>query len=101
MNPGGTGEIMAASPVMSATSTATEGTLEGNGFWDRTKKGASIAAQIANEGIISRILKHIPGAEKAAAWVASHGLGEPPAKRACGRGESGGAVIGRGLHDWI
>lgn len=102
MNPLGSGEIMAVSPVMSATSQATEGNLgAGNGFWDKTKQGASIAAQIADEGIISRILKHIPNAEAKAvgSYLEKHGFGEPGAKRP--RGCSGGAVIGRGLNAWV
>ena len=99
MNPLGSGEIMAASPVMSATSESTEGTLEGQGFWDKAKKSARIAGQIADEGILSRILKHIPGGKDAADWAARHGLGEPGCKRP--RGGAGGAVIGHGLSDWV
>ena len=96
MNPLGTGEVMAVSPVMSATSTSTEGNIEGSGFWDKTKKGASIAAHIADSGIISRILKNIPGAAKAADWAAKHGFGEPECKKA-----RGGAVIGHGMGEWV
>jgi len=99
MNPLGSGEIIQVSPVMSATSEATEGSVESTGGWDKIKKGASIAAQIADEGIISKILKHIPGAEKAAEWAVKHGLGEPARKR--GRGTSGGAVMGHGLNEWV
>ena len=101
MNPLGGGEVMALSPVMSATSEKTEGTLEGSGFWDTLKRITGIAGQIADEGVISKILKHVPGAEKAASWAAAHGLGEPVRKR--GRDcMSGGAVIGKGgLNDWI
>lgn len=93
MNPLGSGEIMAVSPIMSATSGATEGNLEGSGFWDGVNRGARIAGQIANEGVLSRILRHIPGAEKAADWAAAHGLG-------CKR-PRGGAVMGHGLKDWV
>lgn len=96
MNPLGNGEVMAVSPVMSATSTETEGTVEGSGFWDKVRKHSRIAAQIANEGIISRILKHIPGAQGAAEWARSHGLGEPGVKRS-----RGGAVMGKGFKDWM
>lgn len=96
MNPLGSGEIMAVSPVMSATSESTEGTLEGSGFWDIVKRATGIAGQLADDGIISMILKHIPGAKPVADWAKKHGLGEPCAKRT-----RGGAVIGKGLNDWI
>ena len=99
MNPLGSGEIIQVSPVMSATSEATEGSVESTGGWEKIKKGASIAAQIADEGIISKILKHIPGAEKATEWAIKHGLGEPARKR--GRGTSGGAVMGHGMNEWV
>lgn len=100
MNPLGSGEIMGVSPVMSATSDATEGALEGMGFWDNVKKGARIAGQLADDGIISKILRRIPGMGKAADWAAAHGLGEPAPKR--GRSNAcGGAVIGHGLNDWV
>lgn len=101
MNPLGSGEIMSVSPVMSATSDSTEGQLEGSGFWDTVKKNARIAGQIANEGILSKILRQIPHAEKAADWAESHGLGEPAKKRGKSGGVSGGAVIGRGLNEWV
>jgi len=101
MNPLGSGEIMAVSPVMSATSEATEGELEGSGFWDKVKRATGIAGQLADDGIISMLLKHIPGAEKAADWAKKHGLGEPAMKRGRGGACSGGAVIGKGLNDWI
>lgn len=106
MNPLGSGEIMAVSPVMSATSEATEGELEGSGFWDRVKRAAGIAGQLADDGIISMILKRIPGAEGAVAWAKKHGLGEPSAKRPRGGSTPGGAcvggaVMGKGLNDWV
>ena len=101
MNPLGSGEIMAVSPVMSATSEATEGEIEGSGFWDRVKRAAGIAGQLADDGIISMILKRIPGASGAADWAKKHGLGEPSAKRARGGACAGGAVIGKGLNDWV
>ena len=102
MNPLGSGEIMAVSPIASATSEATEGKLEGSGFWDEVKKNTRIARQIADEGILSRILKHIPGAEKAAEWLAEKGLGEIDGCAARKRPRiSGGAVMGKGLNDWI
>lgn len=101
MNPLGSGEIMAVSPVMSATSEATEGNLEGSGFWDNAKKHTRILGQLADDGIISMILKRIPGAQGAADWAKKHGLGEPACKRGRGGAVSGGAVIGKGLNDWV
>lgn len=106
MNPLGSGEIMAVSPVMSATSEATEGELEGSGFWDRIKRAAGIAGQLADDGIISMILKRIPGAQGAADWAKKHGLGEPSAKRSRGGSTPGGACVGgatmgKGLNDWV
>ena len=101
MNPLGSGEIMAVSPVMSATSEETEGKVEGSGFWDSVKKHSKIAAQLADDGIISMILKRIPGAQGAEKWAKKHGLGEPMAKKARGGACDGGAVIGRGLNDWV
>lgn len=100
MNPLGSGDIMAVSPVMSATSESTEGKLEGSGFWDSVKRAARIATQLADDGIISTILKRIPGAEGAADWAKKHGLGEPACKRGRGGATPGGAVIGKGLSDW-
>ena len=106
MNPLGSGEIMAVSPVMSATSEATEGELEGSGFWDRVKRAAGIAGQLADDGIISMILKRIPGAQGASEWAKKHGFGEPSAKRSRGGATLGGscvggAVMGKGLNDWV
>jgi hypothetical protein len=96
MNPLGSGEIMAVSPVMSATSEGSEGQLEGSGFWDGVKRATGIAGQLADDGIISMILKRIPGAKPVADWASKHGLGEPCSKRT-----RGGAVMGKGLNDWI
>lgn len=101
MNPLGSGEVMAVSPVMSATSEATEGTMEGSGFWDRVKRGAQIAGQLADDGIISMILKRIPGASGAVDWAKKHGLGESGIKRPRGGACNGGAVMGKGLNDWV
>ena len=101
MNPLGTGDVMAVSPVMSATSEATEGVLEGSGFWDKVKRAARIAGQLADDGIISTILKRIPGAEGASDWAKKHGFGEPGSKRPRGGACNGGAVMGKGLSDWI
>lgn len=96
MNPLGSGEVVAVSPVMSATSESTEGKIEGSGHWDKTKEAARIAGQIADDGIISMILKRIPGASGALDWAKKHGLGEPCSKKA-----RGGAVMGKGLNDWV
>ena len=102
MNPLGTGEIMGVSPIMSATSEATEGKLEGSGFWDGVKRNIGITAQIADDGVLSMILRRIPGAEKAAEWAKKHGLGGPgPCKRGRSADYSGGAVMGKGMDDWI
>lgn len=102
MNPLGSGEIMAVSPVMSATSDATEGNLEGSGFWDVVKKAARIAGQLADDGIINMILKRVPGTEGAQKWLETHNFGAQPAtKRPRGGATPGGAVIGKGLNDWV
>ena len=106
MNPLGSGEIMAVSPVMSATSESTEGELEGSGFWDAVKRRARIVSQLADDGIISMILKRIPGTEKAQEWAAKHGFGGPGVKRprtgsSSGGAVNGGAVMGKGLNDWV
>ena len=104
MNPLGSGEIMAVSPVMSATSSNTEGSVDDPGFWDKTKQGTRVAGQLAGDGIIAKILRHIkiPGADQAAEWAEAHGLGEPGKKRGRNGGAvAGGAVIGRGLNDWV
>jgi len=99
MNPLGSGEIMAVSPIMSATSTQTEGELEGSGFWDTIRRAAAIAGRVSDAGIISRLLKLIPQTSEAGKWAETHGFGEPKGKKrnTC----SGGAVIGRGLNDWV
>ena len=102
MNPLGSGEIMAVSPVMSATSDATEGNLEGSGFWDAVRKAARIAGQLADDGIINMILKRVPGTEGAQKWLEAHNFGTQPAtKRPRGGATPGGAVIGKGLNDWV
>ncbi len=110
MNPLGSGEIMASSPVVSATSEATEGKLEGggNGLWERILRALSIANQVAKEtGIISRILKLIPGdkGRQVASFLERAGVGAPGGgdDDMMGRGVKrarGGAVMGRGLQDW-
>ena len=99
MNPLGSGEIMQVSPVMSATSDATEGEIDSIGGWEKVKKGATIAQQIAEEGVLSKILKHIPATAGVASFLEKHGLGEPAAKK--GRDACGGAVMGKGLKEWV
>lgn len=99
MNPVGSGEVMGVSPVMSATSNYTEGAIEGAGWLDAIKKAAEIAGQVADTGIISRILRRLKFT-KAADWASKHGFGEMdggPARKRC----RGGAVIGHGMNDWV
>ena len=92
MNPLGSGEIMSVSPILSATSAATEGKLEGSGFWDKLKDAAQTAHQLQ---VISRLLKVIPNAKvrEIANGIESVGFGERGCKRM-----RGGAVMGLG--DW-
>lgn len=101
MNPLGDGSIMDVSPVMSGTSDESEGVLDDIGGRGNVNKAARIAAQIGDSGIISRILRLIPGAEKVADYAAQHGFGQPGSKRSKGCGISGGAVIGQGMKDWV
>jgi len=98
MNPLGSGEIMAVSPVMSATSEATEGKLEGTGDMERMKKGVSIVKRIADSGALSKLIRAIgtEQAKKIADYMGDHGFGESGCKRS-----RGGAVIGKGLNDWV
>ena len=100
MNPLGSGEIMAASPIVSGSDSYNESGIQGgSGFWDSLVTKFEKAQHVAREtGIISRILRSIPSAsaQKAADYVEKCGYGAPPsAKRA-----RGGAVIGKGLQDW-
>jgi hypothetical protein len=99
MNPLGSGEIMAASPIVSGTSDATEGNLEGGAGWlDKLVRGMQKANQTAREtGIVSKILKLIPSdtTKKAGDWAEKLGYGDRGCKRA-----RGGAVMGKGLADW-
>ena len=102
MNPLGDGQVIGVSPLASATSAATEGKLSGGaGFWDGVKKAAEISSHIADTGIISRIIRQIPKSEaqSVAGWLEKHGLGEPGEPGA--KRNRGGAVMGRGLNDWI
>lgn len=98
MNPLGSGEIMAASPIVSGTSDSSEGTLEGSGWLDSLVRGFRKGQQVAKDtGVVSRILKLIPEdtAQKAGQWAEKLGYGERGCKRA-----RGGAVMGKGLADW-
>lgn len=100
MNPLGSGEVMNSSPVYSATSAESEGELEGSGgFWDKIKKMAGVAQQVAKDtGIVSKILKMVPNenAKKVGEWLASKGYGEPGCKRM-----RGGKMMGDSMDDWI
>lgn len=105
MNPLGSGEIMAASPVISATTQETEGTLQGSGMWDKflswlrsahdfTKRNQLIskgAKLIADTGLMGPTATNVANA--IADKAGKLGYGEPGAKRA-----RGGAVMGLG--DW-
>lgn len=84
MNPIGGGQIMGVSPIVSATTGASEGTLGSTGFWD--KQNDNIAIQRHNIGGLIVPTSAAPSAE-------------PAQKRP--RDGSGGAVIGRGLSDWV
>lgn len=101
MNPLGDGSIMDVSPVMSGTSDESEGVLDDIGGRGNINKAARIAAAIGDSGIISRVLRLIPGAKDFADLAAKHGLGQPGSKRSKGCGVSGGAVIGQGMKDWV
>lgn len=100
MNPLGSGEIMAASPVVSATSEATEGKLEGSGFWDTVRRNTRIATQIADNGIIAKLLRNA-GFKRAADWVDDHALNIDVGLKRRKGDSSGGAVIGHGLNEWV
>lgn len=110
MNPLGSGEIMAVSPVMSATSEQTEGEMAG---------GASIPEKIirtvqilSQSGVPSNLIKtwvnndkagYIAEAiEKGAAGATDSLLAmKRPRAAASGAITRGGAVMGRGLNDWV
>ena len=110
MNPLGKGEPLNNAPVLSATSHATEGALEGMGFWDTVKKYTGIARQLAKDsGIVSKLLKRVGSSEwgqnhplisgqvnALADYAASKGYGAPGLKRA-----RGGKVMGESMDDWI
>lgn len=105
MNPLGSGEIMAASPIVSATNENTEGTLGGAGFWDKVKKFLGIAHHVAKDNqLVSKLLRVAADsgalgekgskiAGRVADTASKIGYGEPGCKRT-----RGGAVMGLG--DW-
>lgn len=98
MNPLGSGEIMAASPIVSGTNDNTDGTIEGSGWLDKLVHGFRKAQHTAKDtGVVSKILKLLPNetSRKAGEWAEQMGYGERGCKRA-----RGGAVMGKGLADW-
>ena len=96
MNPLGSGEIMAASPVISSTTEASEGELGDDTMGRGGSWYAALARTLRDTGIISKLLKIFPKTENIGKEVAEAGFGEPAMKR--GRG---GAVIGHGVNDWV
>jgi len=109
MNPLGSGEIMSVSPIVSATSVATEGTLEGSGaVWEWIKRLFRIGMKTAKDNqLVSKGAKLLaerlqnPTAKELVEDIgkaaASKGYGIPH-KRSNGGGVVGGAVMGLG--DW-
>lgn len=101
MNPLGDGKVMAASPVMSATTTASEGVLgSGSSAFDAKKLMDAIANMYTN-GSLKKIIEAIPGqgAKDVADWIGANGgkgSGMPGRKRM-----RGGAVMGTGMDEWM
>lgn len=101
MNPLGSGEIMAASPIVSGSSTYNDATIQGgSGFWDGLRSRFEHLQQIAHDtGIISRLLRVLGGnndiVQTIADVVEKKGYGYRGVKRT-----RGGAVMGKGLKDW-
>ena len=103
MNPLGSGEIMAASPIISATSAATEGKLAGSGVWDTIRRNLEIAQHVAKEnGIIPKIIKNLPNQSEINGWLGKQVMTGGPGSIGPGakKRPRGGAVIGKGLQDW-
>lgn len=103
MNPLGSGEIMAVSPVMSSSSTESTGELEGSGFWSRLKNIYRNKDRIVDSlmTVVPKVRQGIDVAEGILNKL------KRPRDSDDGEGESGsskrargGAVIGRGLNDW-
>lgn len=96
MNPLGSGEVMAVSPVLTTTSATSDGTLEGSGWLDKVRAGVRAANKVAEQTKILSSAARQMGFGKAADFLERHGYGEPGVKRA--RNMKGGAVLGLG--DW-
>ncbi len=103
MNPLGSGEIMAVSPVMSSSSVDSAGELEGSGFWGRLKNMFRNKDRVVDTlmTVVPKVRQGIDVAEGILNKL------KRPRDSDEGEGESGsskrargGAVIGRGLNDW-
>lgn len=103
MNPLGSGEIMAVSPVMSSSSADSAGELEGSGFWGRLKNMFRNKDRVVDTlmTVVPKVRQGIDVAEGILNKL------KRPRESDEGEGESGsskrargGAVIGRGLNDW-
>lgn len=99
MNPLGTGDIMMQSPVMSATSAESEGKLEGSGFWDVVKKIKQILMGAWRNGTARDIYDALPKNTQEGLKRALDSV--PPPAAAPAKKVKGGAVMGRGLNDWV
>ena len=84
MNPLGSGEIMAVSPIFSATSEGTEGKLDGAGVWDAIMKNTRIRE--ATDKVRDRIASILRRSADAVAVKRPR--------------PAGGAVIGGTMKDW-
>lgn len=97
MNPLGSGEVMAVSPVVSGTTDATDGVLgSGSGFWEMLKKKLSVANEKARQTkFLSQFLKGFsnPTVKKMGEFLEDMGYGEPSCKKC-----KGGAEMS--LKDW-
>ena len=102
MNPLGSGEVMTVSPVMSATSETSEGTLEGNGFWDKVDRYMGIISTASNNDRVRSLLNTLPGGKRILEGMDKVSSIQPLLKKAkTGGAVTGGAVIGKGLNDWV
>ena len=99
MNPLGSGEIMAVSPIMSSTSSATEGELSVMGADDMNKRLASLGDQGFLNSRTSAMIKKAVSDSTAAAQSAN-GEGVAGMGRVAKR-PRGGAIMGKGYADWI
>lgn len=99
MNPLGSGEIMQVSPIMSSTTAETEGVLEGGrGGRDILSRMYKVLAAVGKSGIVKNIARIID--PKTADMMEGNGIASKR-PRTSGSGMSGGAVIGKGLNDWV